>query len=57
LIEVEGYGVKEALEAFKIARPDGIRHVRMTLLKELLTVEILFPLCIGDILDCDDYGL
>jgi protein-tyrosine phosphatase len=29
LIEAEGYGVKEALEAFKSARPNGIRHVRM----------------------------
>ena len=28
LIEEEGYGVKEALEAFKTARPNGIRHVR-----------------------------
>jgi protein-tyrosine phosphatase len=29
LIEVEGYGVKEALEAFREARPNGIRHLRM----------------------------
>ena len=28
LIEELGYGVEEALEAFKIARPPGIRHVR-----------------------------
>ena len=28
MIEEEGYRVKEALEAFKDARPDGIRHVR-----------------------------
>jgi len=28
LIEQEGYGVKEALEAFKNARPNGIRHIR-----------------------------
>jgi protein-tyrosine phosphatase len=27
LIEEEGYSVKEALEAFKDARPNGIRHV------------------------------
>jgi len=27
LIEQEGYGVKEALEAFKNARPNGIRHI------------------------------
>lgn len=29
LIEEEGYSVEEALEAFKIARPNGIRHDRM----------------------------
>ena len=27
LIEEEGYGVKAALEAFRVARPNGIRHV------------------------------
>ena len=27
LIEVEGYNVREALDAFKDARPNGIRHV------------------------------
>jgi hypothetical protein len=31
LIEEEGFTVKDALEAFKTARPDGIRHVRMIL--------------------------
>ena len=51
LIEVEGYGVKEALEAFKSARPNGIRHVRMTPLFVVADFEILFRLCIGDILD------
>ena len=29
LIEEEGFSVKDALEAFRRARPDGIRHVRM----------------------------
>jgi protein-tyrosine phosphatase len=29
LIEEQGYGVKEALEAFKEARPNGIRHLRI----------------------------
>lgn len=29
LIEEEGYSVEEALEAFKTARPNGIRHDRM----------------------------
>jgi protein-tyrosine phosphatase len=28
LIEEEGFSVKDALEAFRRARPDGIRHVR-----------------------------
>ena len=31
LIEEEGYGVEEALEAFKDSRPNGIRHVSMAL--------------------------
>ena len=51
LIEVEGYGVKEALEAFKNARPNGIRHVRITLLYVVANFEILFRLCIEDTLD------
>jgi protein-tyrosine phosphatase len=28
LVEMEGYSVHEALEAFKFARPSGIRHIR-----------------------------
>jgi hypothetical protein len=52
LIEVEGYSVKEALEAFKVARPNGIRHVGMTLLPVVADFEILFRLCMRDILDC-----
>ena len=51
LIEVEGYCVEEALEAFKIARPNGIRHVGSTLLLVVADFEILFRLCMGDILD------
>ena len=54
LIEEEGYGVKEALEAFKTARPNGIRHVRTDPNAEMLSnSKILFRLCIGDILDCE----
>ena len=30
LVEMEGYTVHEALEAFKFARPNGIRHIRIT---------------------------
>jgi protein-tyrosine phosphatase len=29
LVEEEGYTVHEALEAFKLARPSGIRHIRI----------------------------
>jgi protein-tyrosine phosphatase len=44
LIEEEGYGVKEALEAFKLARPNGIRHLRITRLRDLLMVDFISTL-------------
>ena len=45
LIEEEGYTVKEALEAFKEARPNGIRHVRIDLnLKSVLPLDFISTL-------------
>jgi len=35
LIEQEGYTVHEALEAFRVARPKGIRHIRISPLFQL----------------------